>query len=57
MQRMERLHYRYDRNEETIPLVLDRFSPMGIDTSSGTETNKKKDPKKIENIIRMVRNV
>ncbi|MDO5457146.1 MAG: phosphoribosylanthranilate isomerase [Atopococcus tabaci] len=44
-------------DEETIPLVLDRFSPMGIDTSSGTETNKKKDPKKIENIIRMVRNV
>ena len=43
-------------DDETIPLVLDRLSPFGIDTSSGTETNKKKDPEKIENIIRMVRN-
>lgn len=43
-------------DDETIPLVLDRLSPFGIDTSSGTETNKKKDPEKIENIIRMVQN-
>ena len=43
-------------DDETIPLVLDRLSPFGIDTSSGTETNKKKKKKKIENIIRMVRN-
>lgn len=43
-------------DEEAIPLVLDQLSPFGIDTSSGTETDKKKDPEKIENIIRMVQN-
>lgn len=44
-------------DEETIPLALEEYAPFGIDTSSGTETDKKKDPEKIENIIRMVRNV
>lgn len=43
-------------DEETIPSVLEELSPFGIDTSSGTETDKKKDSEKIENIIRMVRN-
>lgn len=41
-------------NEETIPQAIEQLRPYGIDTSSGTETDKKKDPVKIEKIVRMV---
>lgn len=43
-------------NEESIPQALAHLHPAGVDTSSGTETNKIKDPKKIERIVRMVQN-
>lgn len=42
-------------NLETIPLALEQLTPYGIDTSSGAETNKLKDPEKMKNLVRMVK--
>lgn len=42
-------------NLETIPQALEKLTPYGIDTSSGAETNKLKDPEKMKNLVRMVK--
>lgn len=42
-------------NETTIPRALAELKPDGIDVSSGVETNKFKDPEKIERIVRMIK--
>ncbi|MBG9988890.1 phosphoribosylanthranilate isomerase [Aerococcaceae bacterium DSM 111176] len=42
-------------NEITIPRALAELKPYGIDVSSGVETNKFKDPEKIERIVRMIK--
>lgn len=42
-------------NETTIPRALAELKPDGIDVSSGLETNKFKDPEKIERIVRMIK--
>lgn len=43
-------------NQENAADLIRRFAPYGIDVSSGAETDGYKDPKKIEAIIRSVRN-
>ncbi|MCD8197016.1 MAG: phosphoribosylanthranilate isomerase [Lachnospiraceae bacterium] len=44
-------------NAENIGDAARRFSPWGLDVSSGAETNRKKDPEKIQRIIETVRNL
>ncbi len=43
-------------NIENISEAIRRVSPFGVDISSGVETNGRKDPQKIEKMIRGVRN-
>lgn len=43
-------------NQENVTEAIGRFHPYGIDVSSGVETEGWKDPEKIKNIIRSVRN-
>ncbi len=43
-------------NMKNISEAIRRVSPFGVDISSGVETDGKKDPKKIEEMIRGVRN-
>lgn len=41
-------------NSETIPQALQQLTPAGIDTSSGAETDRLKDPQKIKDLVEMV---
>ncbi|MGL5433884.1 MAG: phosphoribosylanthranilate isomerase [Lachnospiraceae bacterium] len=43
-------------SEDNVVSLIRRFSPYGVDVSSGVETDGYKDPGKIEAIIRRVRN-
>ncbi|WP_432630589.1 phosphoribosylanthranilate isomerase [Brotaphodocola sp.] len=42
-------------NPENVSLAIARFSPFGVDVSSGVETDGKKDPEKIRRMIAEVR--
>ena len=40
---------------DNVEAVIAKINPYGVDISGGVETNKKKDPAKMEKIIKMVR--